>query len=497
MFIGIDLGTSGVKLLLTRSDGEIIRTVTRSYDLIIPKSSWSEQDSNLWLSQTLDGLKSLIKGYEKDIEAIGFSGQMHGLVILDENDRVLRPAILWNDQRTTKEVDYLNREVGINQLLKYTGNIALTGLTAPKLLWVKNNEPELFGKIKKIMLPKDYLAYKLTDVFATDVSDVSGTLYYDVENKKYSQEMLDILNVNINQLPKVYESYQKIGVLNQITKDDLNINQDVDVIIGGGDQAVGAVGVGIVENGKANISLGTSGVIFVASNDFKVDHVSHFQSYCHANGNYHLMSVMLNAAGALKWWSEKIFNQNDYDAYFKRVENAKIENDLYFLPYLSGERAPINDPKAQGVFIGLDLSQGKADMDRAVIEGVTFALKQSFEKMRGLGLHIPTVRITGGGAKSAVWAQMIADILEVDVHTMEVEEGPAFGAAILAMVGHGTYENVEDACRYIVKLDKFYKQNYKKSKIYRKKYQKFGIIYPKVKALFEVNNDRGDVNGTR
>lgn len=490
MFIGIDLGTSGVKLLLTRANGDVIRSVTRGYDLIIPKSTWSEQDPNAWLDQTIDGLKSIVKGYESDIKAISFSGQMHGLVILDENDQVLRPAILWNDQRTIKEVDYLNHEIGVNQLIKYTGNIALTGLTAPKILWVKKHEPKIFSKISKIMLPKDYLAYKLSGVFATDVSDVSGTLYYDVKHKKYSKDILSILGVDVHQLPKVYESYDKIGSLLQNIKDQLNIVQDVDIIIGGGDQAVGAVGVGVVESGKASISLGTSGVIFVASEEFKVDQVSHFQSYCHANGQYHIMSVMLNAAGSLKWWSENIFNQNDYQAFFERVKKAKIDNDLYFLPYLSGERAPINDPKAKGLFIGLDLSDGKADMDRAVIEGVTFALKQSFDKIRQLGVHIPTIRITGGGAKSDVWAQMIADILEVDVHTMKAEEGPAFGAAILAMVGHGTYETVEDACREIVKLDKYFKQNYKNSKIYRKKSEEFDIIYPKVKALFEMDSKR-------
>lgn len=495
MFIGIDLGTSGVKLLLTQSGGEIVRTVTRSYELIIPKSSWSEQDPNAWLSQTLEGLNELIKGYEQEIKAISFSGQMHGLVILDKNDQVLRPAILWNDQRTTKEVDFLNQEVGISNLLKYTGNIALTGLTAPKILWVKNNEPEIFNQIEKIMLPKDYLAYMFSGVFATDVSDVSGTLYYDVKNKVYSREILDILGVDIKQLPEVFESYEKIGVLNQNYKKLLNIQNDVDIIIGGGDQAVGAIGVGIVENGKASISLGTSGVIFVASNDFKIDTMSHFQSYCHANGHYHIMSVMLNAAGALKWWSEKIFNQKDYPAFFKGVEQAKIDNDLYFLPYLSGERAPINDPNAKGLLIGMDLSHNKSDMDRAVIEGICFALKQSFEKIKALGVHIPTVRITGGGAKSDVWAQMIADILEVDVHTMKAEEGPALGAAMLAMVGHGTYENIEDACRQIVKLDKFYKFNYKNSKIYRKKFEKFGIIYPRVKALFDIDFERGDGSG--
>jgi len=484
MYIGIDLGTSGVKLLLTDETGNVKKSVTRSYDLIIPKSTWTEQNPNLWYKESLDGLKELVKGFENQIKAISFSGQMHGLVILDKNDKVLRPAILWNDQRTVDEVDYLNNEYGIEKLLEETGNIALTGLTAPKILWVKKHEPEVFKRISKIMLPKDYLAYKLSGVFATDVSDVSGTLYYDVKNKKYSRDLLNTMGVAPSQLPQVFESYEKIGLLKEELKNDLKIDNDVNIIIGGGDQAVGAVGVGIVEDGKASISLGTSGVIFVASDEFKVDTKSHFQSYCHANGSYHIMSVMLNAAGALKWWSEKIFTDDDYNSFFDGVQEASIHNNLFFLPYLSGERAPINDPNAQGVFLGLDLSHSKRDLDRAVIEGITFALRQSFDKIKDLGIDIPSVRITGGGAKSEIWAQMIADILNVEVYTMKNEEGPALGAAILAMVGDGLYKSVQEACRNIVKLGKLYKQNNKNINIFNKKYEKFVIIYPRVKTLY-------------
>ncbi|MFP4478829.1 MAG: xylulokinase [Candidatus Izemoplasmatales bacterium] len=484
MYIGVDLGTSGVKLLLTDENGKVIKSVTRSYDLIIPKSAWAEQDPNLWYEESLNGLVELVKGYENQIEAMSFSGQMHGLVILDDKDQVLRPAILWNDQRTVDEVDFLNNDYGMDKLLEETGNIALTGLTAPKILWVKKHEPEVFKEISKIMLPKDYLAYKLTGVFATDVSDVSGTLYYDVKNKKYSRDLLNTLGVAPSQLPRVFESYEKIGVLKNNILEMLNIKNDVSVIIGGGDQAVGAVGVGIVEDGKASISLGTSGVIFVASEEFKIDTKSHFQSYCHTNGNYHIMSVMLNAGGALKWWSENIFKQKDYDTFFDGVEKTSIHNNLFFLPYLSGERAPINDPDAQGLFLGLDLSHSKKDLDQAVVEGITFALKQSFEKIRDLGIEIPSVRITGGGAKSEIWAQMIADILDVEVYTMENEEGPALGAAILAMVGNGLYESVQEACKKIVKLDAKYTQIPKNLKIYDKKYKKFVIIYPRVKTLY-------------
>ena len=443
MYIGIDLGTSGVKLIMVSKEGEVISSVTRSYELIIPKPMWTEQDPNLWYKQTIDGLKELVKGYESHIKAISFSGQMHGLVILDEQDQVLRNALLWNDQRTIKEVEYLNQTIGIDQLLEETGNIALTGLTAPKLLWIKKHEPEVFNKIHKIMLPKDYIAYMLSGVFATDVSDVSGTLYFDVKHKTYSKKMLDILNISEKQCPKVYESYEKVGVLKDTLKHELGINQDVDIIIGAGDQAAGAVGIGIVNDGTASVSLGTSGVVFVVSDQFKVDQESFLQSYAHANGKYHMMGVMLNAAGSLNWWSEKIFQNYNYQDFFEKLDHTKIDDSLYFLPYLSGERSPINDPEATGVFFGLRLEHRKEHMDRAVIEGVTYALKQSFELIKNLGVDIRNLKITGGGAKSKIWAQMIADIFDVKVETIRIEEGPALGAAILAMVGHKTYASIE------------------------------------------------------
>ncbi len=486
MYIGIDLGTSGVKLILVTKNGEVKHSVSRSYGLLIPKPMWTEQDPNEWYTQTISGLIELIKGYESEIEAISFSGQMHGLVILDENDQVLRNAILWNDQRTIKEVDYLNQTIGIDRLMNLTGNIALTGLTAPKVLWVKKHEPEIFSKISKIMLPKDYLAYQLSGCFATDVSDVSGTLYFDVKNKKYSEEMLKILSINESQLPKVFESYQKIGTLKTALKKELNIKQDVDIIIGGGDQACGAVGIGIVDDGKASVSLGTSGVVFVSSKAFKEDKKSYLQSYAHANGRYHLMGVTLNAAGSLNWWSEKIFENYNYTDFFDKLEQTPIDDSLYFLPYLSGERSPINDPDAKGLFFGMRLEHRKEHMDRAVIEGVTYGLKQTFELIKDLGVDITEVKITGGGAKSKVWAQMIANIFNVDVITIKIEEGPALGAAILAMVGHGAYDSVEQACKKIIDIKDKYEPVSEKVLLYQKKYNDFIKIYPAVKNLYKL-----------
>lgn len=483
MFVGIDLGTSGVKLLLVNKHGEILKTISKSYDLIMPKALWVEQDPYQWYEQTLCALKEIVQGYEHEILGLSFSGQMHGLVILDDQDQVLRNALLWNDQRTTEEVDYLNQEIGIKKLLELTGNIAVTGLTAPKILWIKKHEPEIFKKISKIMLPKDYLAYKLSGVFASDVSDSSGTLYYDVKNKCYSKEMLRILNIRNDQLPKVYESYETIGQLKSEIASILKINQPVDIIIGGGDQAVGAVGIGIVKQGSCSISLGTSGVVFVSSESFKVDDKNYLQSYAHANGKYHLMGVMLNAAGSLKWWHESIFKSHDYKTFFERLSTTPIDDSIFFLPYLMGERSPINDPYATGVFMGLRLEHRKENMDRAVIEGVTFALKETFELIKDLDVEINSIRITGGGAKNSVWVQMIADIIGVDVITVEAEEGPAFGAAILAMVGTKTYKTVEQACEEIVNLKSVYRPNIKNSSIYNKKYEKFKRIYPSIKDL--------------
>src|SRR5690554_1065616 len=485
MYIGIDLGTSSVKLILVSPEGKVLSSVTKNYDLLIPKPMWTEQNPKDWYDQALSGLKELVKHHKDEIKAISFSGQMHGLVILDEQDQVLRNAILWNDQRTIDDVEFLNNEIGMDTLLNETGNIALTGLTAPKLLWVRRNEPDIFKRISKIMLPKDYLAYMLSGVFATDVSDVSGTLYYDVKHKRYSQKLLDILQINEAQCPKVFESYEKIGVLKKELKDMLGIKQDVDIIIGAGDQAAGAVGIGIVNDGSASVSLGTSGVVFVASDAFKEDRKSYLQSYAHANGKYHMMGVMLNAAGSLNWWSEKIFQNFNYSDFFEKLELTSIEDTLYFLPYLSGERSPINDPDATGVFFGLRLEHRKAHMDRAVIEGVTYALKQTFDLVSDLGVDIHQVRITGGGAKSHVWSQMIADIFNVDVVTIKIEEGPALGAAILAMVGHGLYKTVEDACNQIIEVNHKYLPNKAHVGIYEQKYQDFLKIYPAIKKLYK------------
>lgn len=483
MYIGVDLGTSGVKVILMDEKGNLIKKTTKDYPLLIPKSGWTEQNPEDWYKQSINALKEIIKGHEKQIKAISFSGQMHGMVVLDENDKVIRPAILWNDQRTQKEVDDLNNKLGIEKLLNETGNIALTGLTAPKVLWLKNNEFENFEKVSKIMLPKDYLAYMLSGEFATDVSDVSGTIYYDIKNNCYSKFMLEYLSIKESQLPKVYESSTIIGLLKENIAKELKLNNNVKIIIGGGDQAVGAVGVGTVEPGKCSISLGTSGVVYVATDSLLVDRQSYLQSYRDATGNYHMMGVMLNAAGALKWWTEGVFAEYNYDDLFAKLNQTPIDDSLYFLPYLNGERTPINDSNAKGVFFGLTSVHKKEHLDRAVVEGISYALKESFDLIQNLGKPITDIRITGGGAKSKIWAQMIADLFNVNVETISIEEGPAFGAAIIALAGEKGLK-VSEVAKQLIKPKEIFKPNKENSLVYQKKYLFYKKMYPTFKNLY-------------
>lgn len=484
MYIGIDLGTSGVKTLLVDKKGKIIKEATRSYPLFIDENNFSEQKPKDWLEQTISALKEVIIGYEKDLKGISFSGQMHGMVLLDENDHVIRPAILWNDQRTFKEVDFLNNEIGVKKLLEETGNIAVTGLTAPKVLWVKNNEPENFKRINKVMLPKDYLIYSLSGEFVTDYSDASGTLYFDVKNKKYSDYMLNLFGLKLDQLPKPLPSYQKCGFLKDEIKKQLNLSNDVFLTPGGGDQAVGAVGTGVVSDGDINISLGTSGVIFAASNEYQVDNQSFMHSFAHATNTYHLMGVTLSAAGSLQWWRNNFNSEEKYEELHKNILKTPIDDTLFYLPYLSGERSPINDPFAQAAFIGANYTHGKDHFTRALIEGITYSLKQCFEIIINLGVEAKRVKVTGGGARNPSWNQMIADVFNVKVETIEVKEGPAYGAAILALVGGEEFKSVKEACDSLIKTEKIYYPIKENSAIYDKKYQKYLDLYPRLKTFF-------------
>jgi xylulokinase len=484
LYVGVDLGTSSVKLLLMDEEGNIKSIVTREYPLYFPKPGWSEQNPEDWYAAFADGMKELTKDCDKsEVDGISFSGQMHGMVILDENDQVIRPAILWNDGRTQAECDYLNNEIGRAKISGYTANIALTGFTAPKLLWVRKQEPENFKKIKKVMLPKDYIAYRLSGVHCTDVSDASGMLLFDVKNKRWSKEMLEICGLKEEQMAKVHESFQVVGTLTKTAAKELGLSEHVKVIAGGGDQAVAAVGTGTVGEGKCNVSLGTSGVVFIASQKFAVDENNALHAFCHADGKYHFMGVMLSAAASNKWWMDGIIGTKEYAKEQKEIIKLG-ENHVFFLPYLMGERTPHNNPEARGTFIGMTMDTTRKDMTQAVLEGVAFALRDSFEITKSLGIHVERIRINGGGAKSPLWCKIIADVLNVKVDKINSEEGPAFGAAILAAVGCGKYSSVEEATEKLIKVVDTTSQDPTEVELYNKKYAIFKELYPTLKEMF-------------
>lgn len=482
LYIGIDLGTSSVKLLLSDEKGNILKTASRDYPLIFPRDGWSEQDPEEWKRGTLSALSELLAGTDRSlIKGIGVAGQMHGLVILDENDEVIRPAILWNDGRTDKEVDYLNRTVGKERLSEYTGNIAFAGFTAPKILWIKENEPENFKKIRKIMLPKDYINFILTGVHATDYSDASGMLLLDVKNRCWSEEMLRICSVSKEQLPALYESYEIIGKV----KEEFGLPEAV-VVAGAGDNAAAAVGTGTVGNGKCNISIGTSGTVFISSDSFSVDEFNSLHSFCHADGKYHLMGCMLSAASCNKWFSEEILKETDFSALQKEISDEGLgKNTVFFLPYLMGERSPINDTDARGVFIGLSLDTKREDMVLSVLEGVAFAIRDSFEIAKSFGLCIKESCLVGGGAKSPLWRKIIANVLGIRLNILKTEQGPGMGGVILAMVGAGEYESVEEASCEMLTISETVTPEKELTALYEERYIKFKEIYPALKNVFK------------
>ena len=484
-YIGVDLGTSAVKLLMVKKDGSIVNSVTKEYPLYFPKPGWSEQKPEDWKEAVLTGLKELVKDYDASkVSGISFGGQMHGLVILDKDDNVIRPAILWNDGRTQKETDYLNNEIGKNVLSEETANIAFAGFTAPKILWLRENEPENYKRIAKIMLPKDYIAYLLTGVFSTDYSDASGMLLLDVKNKKWSHKMCEICGIDETMLPALYESYEVTGTVKSDIAKELGFTDDVKVCAGAGDNAAAAIGTGIVGEGGCNISLGTSGTVFISSERFRVDGNNALHSFDHADGNFHLMGCMLSAASCNKWWMEEILKTKDFSAEQANIKKPG-ENHVFFLPYLMGERSPHNNPNARGTFIGLTMDSTREDMTLAVLEGVAFGLRDSVEIARSLGIPLSKTRICGGGAKSPLWRTIIANVMNMEVERITSEEGPGFGAAILAMTGCGEYASVSEATGAIVKVLDTEKPDPELVAKYEDRYQMFRTIYPACKPVFE------------
>lgn len=482
-YVGVDLGTSSVKLLLIDEQKKIIKTVTEDYDIIYPKDGWTEQKPEDWWNAFKCGFSKLVSEIDaKKVKAIGSAGQMHGLVILDENDNVIRPAILWNDSRCDKETAYLNEEIGKEKLSSLTANIAFAGFTAPKILWLKNNEPDNFNRISKIMLPKDYINYRLTGVHSTDYSDASGMLLLDVKNKCWSAEMIKICGICEEMLPKLYNSYEKTGVVKSEIASALGIGENVSVCAGAGDNAGAAIGMGTVGEGKCNISLGTSGTVFISSTKFGVDPNNALHSFCHADGGYHLMACMLSCASCNKWFCDEILETKNYADEQKDIKEEMLgTGSLFFLPYLMGERSPINDTDATGLFIGVRGNTTRKDMLLAVLEGVAFAIRDNVEIAKKVGINIENSTVCGGGAKSKLWLKIIANVLNIELYVPETEEGPGLGGALLAMTSSG-----DMGTEY--SKPKIKETIYPTAKLvekYSEKYERYKKIYPSVKGLYK------------
>ena len=485
-YIGIDLGTSSVKLLLMDELGVIHQQVTRSYPLEFPHPGWSQQAPEDWKEAVLSGLQELTAHCDKSrIAGIGTGGQMHGLVVLDRDDNVIRPAILWNDGRTAAQVDYLNNVIGKQQLSAWTANIAFAGFTAPKLLWMRENEPENFARIEKIMLPKDYVNYVLTGVHCCDYSDASGMLLLDVAHKRWSPEMLDLCGITAAQMPALYESYETVGTLKPEIAALLGFPQGVKVCAGAGDNAAAAVGTGIVGDGGCNISLGTSGTVFISSKTFGVDASNALHAFAHADGGYHLMGCMLSAASCNKWLMEDILRTEDYAAEQAPITDGMLgTNHVFFLPYLMGERSPINDTNARGTLIGMSMDTSRADMTQAVLEGVSFAIRDSVEVARSLGIPLGSSMLCGGGARSPLWRKILCNVLNMPLTIPASEQGPGMGGAMLAMVACGAYGSVAEVCRKLVTVSETIVPDPEIAARYEEKYRQFRLIYPALKDLY-------------
>ncbi|MBR2582552.1 MAG: xylulokinase [Oscillospiraceae bacterium] len=485
-YIGVDLGTSAVKLLLVDERGAILGEVTKEYPLSFPRPGWSEQSPEDWWKAVQHGILQLTEHTDKsEIRGIGVGGQMHGLVALDAQDRVIRPAILWNDGRTGEEVEYLNGVIGKEKLSALTANIAFAGFTAPKLLWMRKNEPENFARIAKIMLPKDYINYRLTGMHCCDYSDASGMLLLDVEHKCWSKEMMEICSLRDEQMPALFESYEVVGTIQGFVSGALGLPRDCVVVAGAGDNAAAAVGTGVVGEGGCNLSLGTSGTLFISSKKFGVDPHNALHAFAHADGGWHLMGCMLSAASCNKWLCEGILGTSDYAAEQAEITDEKLgRNHVFFLPYLMGERSPINDVNARGTFIGMTMDSTRADLVQAVLEGVAFAIRDSFEVARSLGIDIPRSRICGGGAKSPLWRRIFANVLGIPLDMVKTEQGPGYGGAMLAMVGCGAYPSVQATADALVELASTTEPDAELTARYEQRYQQFRKIYPALKELF-------------
>lgn len=485
-YLGIDLGTSSVKVLAMDDHHHIVGDVSKEYPVYYPHDKWAEQNPQDWWQQTVAAIKELMEKFnipQDGIKGIGFSGQMHGLVALDENNEVLLPAILWCDNRTERECEQITQHFGKDMLREYTGNKCLTGFTAPKILWVKNNRPDVFEKIAHILLPKDYIRWQLTGRYATDYSDASGMLLLDVKNKAWSKPVCDYIGIDPAVLPELVESYETTGLVSEEAKRQLGLSGDITVVGGAGDQAAGAIGSGTVEEGIISVTLGTSGVVFAAHKEFKVDADCRLHAFCHANGQYHTMGVMLSAASCLKWWVENVNKELDTPSLLDEAGSA-ANSSVVFLPYLLGERTPYSDPNAKGAFVGMDMNTTREAMTLAVLEGVAFGLRDSLEILIDMGIPVREIRLIGGGAKSGLWKQIMANVFQKPIGEINTNQGGALGAAILAAVGCGVYPDVASGCKQMVHVIGTVDPQPEIFGAYDEKYKKYRSLYQHLEPWF-------------
>ena len=480
MYLGVDLGTSSVKLVLADGEGRIADSASAKYPLLLPEDGWSEQNPEDWYAGVIACVREL--GCRHDLSAVkgvSFSGQMHGLVVLDKDDNVIRPAILWNDNRTTEECAYLNDVIGKDKLLEWTGNVAFTGFTAPKLMWMKRHEPENFARIAKIMLPKDFVAYKMSGVFGSDVSDDSGTLYFDVKNRAWSAPMLGIIGITEEQLPAIFESTDVIGHISEEFAAASGLPVSAKVVMGGGDQAVGAVGTGTVKEGRMFFSLGTSGVVFAPCAEFAASTNGGMHVFRHANGRFHFMGCMLSAAGSMQWWSEEVTGMSVGDL-LDEMPGGCTDAPI-FLPYLMGERSPINDPDAKGAFYGINLAHKRADLTKAVVDGICFGLKDCYDNILGMGAEAGFARVIGGGSRSDKWMQILSDITGLELRRINTSDGAGLGAVILAMVGTGAVPSLDEACDRLIRDTDVFLPSESEHRAYAEKFAAFKELYARLK----------------
>lgn len=484
LYIGGDLGTSALKLVLIDAEGQVIRSQTESYPINFPAAGWAEQNPEDWYQAFVRGLKELIKGLDtRLIKGIGFAGQMHGLVMLDSEDRVIRPAILWNDGRSQKQTITLNQSIGKKKLMEWTGNIAFAGFTAPKLMWIKENEPKHFGAISKIMLPKDYLVYHLTKKLSTDVSDASGTLLFNVQERTWSLSMLEICGVHESNMPKIYESIEIVGYLAESEAEKLGLSRNTFVIAGASDNAAAAIATATVGDGFCSISLGTSGTVLLSTNQYQISPNPAIHNFAHADGRYHYLGCILSAASAYQWWIKSIL-QTDFGESSEVMQEQLGQSKVFFLPYLMGERSPHNDPYARASFIGLNSSTRRQDMSLAVLEGVVYALRDSVDALRSLGIPIHSATLVGGGAKNEIWQEIVANILNIDINLLAEEGGPALGVAMLASCAGGEFESLQAACDRIVHKTRMIHPNPTIVARYDRNYVIYKKLYPALEQIF-------------